>query len=108
MNLKIQIDNQQILQKLGKMRDIGNQAIPPIYNEFVKNTPIDRGNARRNTKLQGKKITADYAYAGVLEAGRGYRDGQMRGSTQAPQGMTKPTLAFARKLLKQLAQKAGR
>ena len=34
---------------------------------FVKNTPVRSGNARRNTKLQGKTIKADYAYAQRLE-----------------------------------------
>jgi hypothetical protein len=31
------------------------------------NTPIRTGNARNNTKLQGNKVVADYAYAQRLE-----------------------------------------
>lgn len=123
MNLKLQIDNQQLLIKLGRIRDVGYQAMPQIYTEFVKNTPIGDpqswtpprtiknytpGNARRQTTLQGKRIHADYGYAQVLDAGRGFRDGQMRGSKQAPEGMSTPTRKFAVKLLRQLLQKAYR
>lgn len=52
------------------------------YKAFVKNTPIRSGNARRNTKKQGKTINADYPYAQRLEEGY---------SKQAPNGMTEPT-----------------
>jgi hypothetical protein len=52
------------------------------HEEFIRNTPVRSGNARRNTRLQGTKIVADYAYSGELDAGR---------SPQAPQGMTQPT-----------------
>lgn len=41
------------------------------------------GNARRNTELKGNEIQANYPYALRLE--NGY-------SSQAPQGMTEPTL----------------
>jgi hypothetical protein len=44
--------------------------------------------------LTNNTILAGYPYAGVLDAGRGMRDGQMRGSNQAPKGMTEPTLKF--------------
>jgi hypothetical protein len=56
--------------------------------EFIKDTPIRSGNARRNTKLRGKTIVADYAYAQKLDDGY---------SSQSPDGMTKPTEAFIRK-----------
>lgn len=58
--------------------------------EYRRLTPRRTGNAQRKTQLKGQTIQANYAYAEVLDAGRGNRDGQMRGSTQAPQGMTKP------------------
>lgn len=35
--------------------------------EMQANTPIRSGNARRNTKLRGNKVVADYAYAQRLE-----------------------------------------
>jgi len=62
------------------------------FESFRKYTPIRTGNAKRNTKLNGTQIQTDYPYARVLDEGRGYRDGQMRGSTQAPKGMSEPTI----------------
>jgi len=64
------------------------------FAEFKKNTPVKTGNARRSTTLANNTILAGYPYAGVLDEGRGRRDGQMRGSNQAPKGMTEPTLKF--------------
>tara|TARA_R110000868_G_scaffold372176_1_gene635995 strand:+ start:487 stop:765 length:279 start_codon:yes stop_codon:yes gene_type:complete len=57
------------------------------YTKFVSVTPVDNGNARRNTKLEGNEIVADYPYATKLE--NGY-------SNQAPKGMTEPTIEFIR------------
>jgi hypothetical protein len=62
------------------------------FTKFKEITPIDKGNARRNTKLVNDEIQADYPYATVLDQGRGVRDGQMRGSDQAPKGMSDPTI----------------
>lgn len=62
------------------------------YNYWVSVTPKRSGNARRNTRLNGNVINADYPYAGKLDKGA---------SKQAPQGMVKPTEAYIRKLLKQ-------
>ena len=58
------------------------------YKEFVENTPVRSGNARRKTKLVGKEIRADYPYATRLD--QGYSD-------QAPQGMSKPTEDFVKR-----------
>lgn len=71
--------------------------IPKKATEFFKYgapTPVDTGKARRNTDLRGNEIVANYPYAKVLDDGRGFRDGQMRGSEQAPDGMSKPTLEY--------------
>jgi hypothetical protein len=66
------------------------------HKEFVANTPVRSGNARRKTVLQGNEIQANYGYAEVLDKGRHMTNRGMRGSTQAPKGMTKPTLASVR------------
>lgn len=58
------------------------------HQEFVKNTPIRSGNARRNTNLRGNVISADYPYGQRLDEGY---------SKQAPNGMTKPTEEWIRK-----------
>jgi len=55
------------------------------YKKFVEVTPIDKGNARRNTKKQGNEIVANYPYATRLEEGY---------SKQAPQGMSEPTIEY--------------
>jgi hypothetical protein len=60
------------------------------HKVFVGATPIRRGNARRNTKLNNNVIRADYNYAYLLEKGR---------SKQAPKGMTEPTFNFLKKFL---------
>ena len=52
------------------------------HKEFVKNTPVRSGNARRNTKLVNNDVVADYQYSRRLEEGW---------SKQAPDGMIKPT-----------------
>lgn len=57
------------------------------YAKFKDVTPRDKGNAVRNTKLEGNEIVADYPYATRLE--NGY-------SSQAPEGMSKPTIEFIR------------
>jgi hypothetical protein len=81
----------QVLKTLNS-NTIANEA----YKKFVDITPEDTGNAKRNTMLSGNEIVANYPYAGVLDEGRGYRDGQMRGSEQAPKGMSEPTLQHVR------------
>ena len=61
--------------------------------EFVKNTPVRSGNARRKTKLKSNEIHADYPYAQKLDEGY---------SKQKPNGMVKPTEAFLKKRMKQI------
>lgn len=70
------------------------------YKKFSAYTPKKTGNARAHTKLQGNEIQADYPYGAVLDAGRGFRDGRMRGSTQAPKGMSMPTINDVREYIK--------
>jgi hypothetical protein len=74
------------------------------HQRFVIHTPEDTGNAKRNTKLNGNEIQTNYNYARVLDEGRSIRDGQMRGSTQAPKGMTKPTIDDLIKHIKDISK----
>lgn len=64
-----------------------------MSEQFVKNTPIDTGNARNSTSLRGRSIVADYPYAGPLHKGS---------SQQAPEGMTTPTIEWVRQELRKL------
>lgn len=72
------------------------------YQVFKDTTPVRTGNAKRSTRLQGDTINADYPYAQVLDKGRHMTPRGMRGSEQAPQGMTKPTEQFIRKRINQI------
>lgn len=72
--------------------------IPPRAYTFFKNTtPIKTGNARNNTnyvnKTNGGVIKGDYPYVNRLNEGY---------SKQAKNGMTKPTIAQIRKLVKRV------
>lgn len=71
------------------------------YTKFKDVTPVKSGNAKRSTKLQGTTINADYAYANVLDKGRHMTRRGMRGSDQAPKGMTEPTIKHIRDYVKQ-------
>ena len=86
-----------------------NKLAQVAYQEFYRVTPVNkdpkaknRGNAKRSTTLAGNRIQANYPYANVLDEGRGFRDGQMRGSEQAPIGMTQPAIEALRKYVYQL------
>ncbi len=96
----------KIIDRLNKVTETLNS--PTIakfaYDKFKDITPEDTGHAKRNTHLKGNSVEANYPYAEVLDKGRRIQDGQIRGSTQAPEGMTKPTI----KAIKQfIYQKTG-
>ena len=100
--MTMKVDTTKLTIKLSQLEKVIDQSMPLIYNKFVQTTPIapvKGGNARASTSLQNRTINATYPYAGVLDAGRGFRDGQMRGSTQAPKGMSQPTIDYARQLI---------
>jgi len=76
--------NKQFKQLAEELSDLPEAA----HAEFIKNTPIKTGNARRNTQLRDTKIVANYNYSQELEDGR---------SRQAPDGMVKPTAEWIQK-----------
>ena len=92
----------QIANNIRNIRNKLNKLPQEAYKEFVDNTPVRTGNARSKTKLNGKKIEANYSYAGILDKGRHMTTRGMRGSEQAPQGMSRPTLDFIKKRIKQI------
>ena len=77
----------EIIKRLNKIQQVAdpNKLAKEAYNYFVAITPVDTGNARRNTTLKGDEIHASYPYAKRLDQGW---------SNQAPKGMTKPTEKF--------------
>jgi hypothetical protein len=92
-----------IVDRLNKvLSTLNNQNIAKeAYTKFKDVTPVKSGNAKRSTKLQGTTINADYAYANVLDKGRHMTRRGMRGSDQAPKGMTEPTIKHIRDYVKQ-------
>ena len=62
---------------------------------FKSHTPVRSGNARSHTFQSGNIIEADYPYAQRLDNGW---------SKQAPDGMSKPTIAYVLDLIKKKAQ----
>ena len=97
--IKFQVDTEEFAQ----LSRLTQQEIARVAQEAFKYfhdlTPERSGNAKRSTTQRGNSIQANYQYAEVLDAGRGRRDGQMRGSTQAPQGMSRPTAEHIEKVL---------
>lgn len=92
-----------IVDRLNKvLNTLNSQNIAKeAYTKFVDVTPVKSGNAKRSTKLQGNSINADYAYANVLDKGRHMTRRGLRGSDQAPKGMTEPTIKHIRDYVRQ-------
>lgn len=79
--------------------------------QMKEETPIQSGNARRKTVLStnknGFKLTGNYPYSGVIDKG-GYPNPPKEGtgktrngySTQAPKGVTEPTVKFIEKTMR--------
>lgn len=106
MSFKFNLDTVLIDRKLQGLKQLVPQIMPPTFQYFRQITPIDTGNARRQTTLSGNVINANYPYAKVLDNGRVFSAGKMRGSKQAPYGMSEPTIQFfMKKLATALAQR---
>ena len=82
------------LKKINKRLD--TEIAPAAFRFFRSITPVDTGNARRKTKLQGRTIRAKYNYASFLDKGH---------SGQAPDGMSNPTTEFLNKLVNRIMRK---
>lgn len=72
----------QFTKQLDHVKDLANGLADAALQEFIKNTPIRSGNARRNTRVDNTTIVANYPYSQKLDEGY---------SKQAPNGMTEPT-----------------
>lgn len=92
INLTVSFNN-TIGPMLKRVQQKLNNLPKEAHQEFVKNTPVRSGNARRNTKLRGNTIEAKYPYAKRLDEGY---------STQSPEGMVKPTEEFIKKRIRQI------
>ena len=106
------VDMSGLQAKFLKLKQLKREVMKPAFDFFVQTTPIRNGNARSHTYLEtnntNTQIAARYPYAFVLDAGRGFRDGQMRGSDQAPDGMSDPTVKLLSKLVADYVKKYGK
>lgn len=91
VELDVKFNSNSISNMLKEVKRELKKVPKEAYNVFLATTPIKSGNAKRNTKLRNDVIQADYPYAEVLDKGRHMTTRGLRGSEQAPEGMTKPT-----------------
>jgi hypothetical protein len=97
IDVKFKVDTAVLRQKLKNQQKAVEKLPVRAEQFFVSQTPIDKGNARRSTKLgKDNVIHANYAYAQRLDDGW---------SSQSPQGMTKPTEKWLEKEFKKIFKK---
>lgn len=93
--LKITQSTKNIEKRLTEIQKdldtVPNQAYK--FFKYDAPTPIKSGNARKNTTLSNSTIEANYPYAKRLNEGY---------SSQAPDGMAKPTIAYVKQLVRQI------
>lgn len=106
MSIKMSVSQQgNLLNVLQKQKKQLKQLPKEAFDLFKQITPIDTGNAKNKTKFSSRNggvIEANYQYAGVLDKGRHMTNRGMRGSKQAPRGMSKPTQQFINKRVKEI------
>lgn len=93
MKIKVNDKGLQTLLQSAKLQH--KEIMREAYTYFKKITPVQSGNAKRNTKLitavpTKTTILADYAYAGRLDEGY---------SRQAADGMSEPTIQQIKKVI---------
>lgn len=79
----VKVNNRQALKAFDKLKDLPKNAMKEAYPFLKDKTPINKGNARSNTRLNKLTIKSGYGYAGRLDEGW---------SKQAPRGFTEPTI----------------
>ena len=95
--MTVRLDRDTITPSIARIRAALDLLPDRAYKEWVKQTPIQSGNARRKTRLvktaQGGIIDAAYPYAQRLDEGY---------STQAPRGMSEPVQKFIEREIKRI------
>lgn len=86
MATTVKINTKDFNKLLKQLDAMPAKVIRLAVPQAKKNTPIDKGNARRRTNRRGSlKILSNYDYAGRLDDGY---------SKQAENGFTDPTIDF--------------
>lgn len=106
------VNDRRIRRVTKSLKSYVQRGLPKdALKEMKKLTPIQSGNARRKTVLStdknGFKLTGNYPYSGVIDKG-GYPNPPKEGtgktrngySTQAPDGVTEPTVDFIEKTMR--------
>lgn len=91
MSVKVKVNNSKLHRKMSRMNRALDNAWQDTGEYFRKITPYRGGNARRRTRVNDRKIHANYAYAARLDAGW---------SRQAPNGMVMPSVKYFKRKLK--------
>lgn len=81
-------------RRLQRVEQFARDLPRDMHRQFVDETPVRTGNARRNTDLRSNEIQANYPYAVRLE--------KESWSRQAPNGMSEPTIEWVRAQLRGL------
>lgn len=92
--ISMNMDTSKVEAMLKANADLDEKLKQQGYLFFKNITPIDTGNARRNTYRNGDDIVANYPYAQRLDNGWSK---QFEGK-----GMTKPTIEYMEQLFEQL------
>jgi len=92
----MQFDVSQVSKMFDQAEAVSKTLVKETYDYFVDATPERTGNAKRNTRLRGNTIDANYPYAERLDEGY---------SRQAPKGMSDPTEKFLEKRINDLIGK---
>jgi hypothetical protein len=95
---KITVDTKKVDKMLDVMDDLTTEATKAGFKTFKDETPVRKGNAKRNTVLRRGKIKANYSYAGRLDEGW---------SKKAPDGMSKPAIDTIDKFVDAFVRKVG-
>lgn len=101
--MRVSVNTKAVERLFARSEQVGEAVVEEAYQYFHALTPRGKtGNAKNSTKLDkaNKTIEADYPYAGVLDAGRRMTSSGMRGSQQAPNGMSGPTLKEIDRIVK--------
>lgn len=83
----------KLTRRLSRLANTLQRMPRDAHKEFVKETPVDTGNAKRRTDLRGTEIRGNYPYS--VRLNEGY-------SRQAPKGMTEPVIDFIRDEIRKL------
>ncbi len=84
----VKVNTKEVQRLFEEMLDLPKEIMATSGKYFKSITPIDKGNARRNTSTRNLTIKANYGYANDLNNGT---------SRQAPDGMSDPTVDFINK-----------